>query len=46
MSGHIDTTSKIGIFKRGSSKVLEFEVNKKYKKVLIEKASILINGYH
>ena len=43
--GHIDTTSKIvSISKKGSSRVLEFEVNKKYKKVLIEKASILING--
>ena len=43
--GHIDTTSKIvNISKKGSSRVLEFEVNKKYKKVLIEKASILING--
>ncbi len=43
--GHIDTTSKIvNISKKGSSRVLEFEVNKKYKKILIEKASILING--
>ena len=30
--------------KRGASKILEFNVNKKYKKILIEKASILING--
>ena len=43
--GHIDTTSKIEkIKKKGSSKVIEFSVNKKYKKFLIEKASILING--
>ena len=43
--GHVDTTSKvIKIFKKGSSKILEFTVNKKYKKILIEKASILING--
>ena len=45
MPNGIDTTSKIvSISKKGSSRVLEFEVNKKYKKVLIEKASILING--
>ena len=43
--GHVDTTSKvINIKKRGASRVLEFSVNKKYKKLLIEKASILING--
>lgn len=43
--GHVDTTSKVcKITKRGTSKILEFYVNKKYKKLLIEKASILING--
>ena len=43
--GHIDTTSKIvKIRKKGASKVIEFSVNKKYQKLLIEKASILING--
>lgn len=43
--GHVDTTSKVvNIKKRGASRVLEFSVNKKYKKLLIEKASILING--
>ena len=43
--GHIDTTSKvIKISKKGISQILEFNVNKKYKKILIEKASILING--
>ena len=43
--GHVDTTSKvIKISKKGSSKVLEFSVNRKYKKIIIEKASILING--
>ena len=43
--GHVDTTSKVEkILKRGSSKILEFYVNRKYKKILIEKASILING--
>ena len=42
---HIDTTSKvIKILKKGSSRVIEFNVSKKYKKFLIEKASILING--
>ena len=43
--GHVDTTSKvIKISKRGTSRVLEFNVNRKYKRILIEKASILING--
>ncbi len=43
--GHVDTTSKvIRISRKGSSKILEFSVNKKYKKILIDKASILING--
>ena len=43
--GHVDTTSKIiNIYKKGASRVLEFSINKKYKKILIEKASILING--
>ena len=43
--GHIDTTAKVvKISKKGSSKILEFAVNKKYKKIIIEKASILING--
>ncbi len=43
--GHVDTTSKVvKISKRGTSKVLEFNVNRKYKRILIEKASILING--
>ena len=43
--GHVDTTSKVEkISKKGSSKILEFKVNRKYKKILIEKASILING--
>ena len=30
--------------KKGASKIVEFKVNKKYKKILIEKASVLING--
>ena len=44
-ASHIDTTSKvIKISKKGLSQILEFSVNQKYKKILIEKASILING--
>ena len=36
--GHVDTTSRvIKINKKGSSKVFEFKVNRKYKKILIEK---------
>ena len=43
--GHVDTTSKvIKMSTRGSSRILEFSVERKYKKFLIEKASILING--
>ena len=43
--GHVDTTSKvIKISKKGASKILEFSIDRKYKKILIEKASILING--
>ena len=43
--GHVDTTSRvIKVSNKGASKILEFSVNKKYKKILIEKASILING--
>ncbi len=43
--GHIDTTSKVlKISKNGNSRILEFNINKNYKKLLIEKASILING--
>ncbi len=43
--GHVDTTSKLlKISKKGASRILEFGVKKKYKKILIEKASILING--
>ena len=43
--GHVDTTSKvIKMSTRGSSRIIEFSVERKYKKFLIEKASILING--
>ena len=43
--GHVDTTSKVSkIISRGASRIFEFKVKKQYKKILIEKASILING--
>tara|TARA_Y100000591_G_C21809145_1_gene686838 strand:- start:1060 stop:1644 length:585 start_codon:yes stop_codon:yes gene_type:complete len=43
--GHVDTASKVvKISNRGSSKILEFKINRKYKKIIIEKASVLING--
>ncbi len=43
--GHVDTASKVvKISNKGSSKILEFKINSKYKKIIIEKASILING--
>ena len=43
--GHVDTTSKVyKISKKGNLRILEFNINKNYKKLLIEKASILING--
>ncbi len=43
--GHVDTTSKIiNISKKGASRIIEFGLSSKYKKMLIEKASILING--
>ncbi len=43
--GHVDTTAKINkILKKGKSLVFDFFIDKKFKKFLIEKASILING--
>ena len=43
--GHVDTISKVlKITKKENQKYLEFSINKNYKKILIEKASILING--
>ena len=43
--GHVDVTSKVfKIYRKGASRILEFSVSSKYKKILIEKASILING--
>ena len=43
--GHVDTTSEVNkISKKGASRILEFNINRKFRKILIEKASILING--
>ena len=43
--GHVDTTSRvINISRKGKSRIMEFSVNKNNKKILVEKASILING--
>ncbi len=43
--GHVDTTGIVNnISDRGKSKVFEFKMPVKFKKDLIEKASILING--
>ncbi len=43
--GHVDTTSRvINISRKGKSRILEFSVNQNYKNILVEKASILING--
>ena len=43
--GHVDSISKVlKVTKRGASQILEFSVKRNYKKLLIEKASILING--
>ncbi len=43
--GHVDTISRvINISNKGTSRILEFSVSQKYKKILVEKASILING--
>ena len=43
--GHVDTVSKVkNIKKVDKSLVFEFKIPKKFKKLLVEKASILING--
>ena len=43
--GHVDTTAKVNkILKKDKSLVFDFFIDKKFKKFLIEKASILING--
>ena len=43
--GHVDTVSKVKSIKKiDKSKIYEFKIQNKYKKFLVEKASILING--
>ena len=43
--GHVDTTAKVNsIYKNGKSRVFEFKISPFYKKFLVQKASILING--
>ena len=43
--GHVDTTAEvINIIKKGKSKIYQFKIPIRFKKDLIEKASILING--
>ena len=43
--GHVDTVSKVkNIKKVDKSLVFEFKIPQKFKKLLVEKASILING--
>ena len=43
--GHVDTVSKIkNIKKVDKSLVFEFKISKNFKKLLVQKASILING--
>jgi len=43
--GHIDSVAKINkIKKQGKSYIFEFNIDKNYRKYLIEKASVLING--
>ncbi len=43
--GHVDTVASVNkILKKGNSYIYDFKINKNYKKDIIEKASILING--
>ena len=43
--GHVDTVGTINkIIKEDKSLIYDFKINKKFKKYLVEKASILING--
>ena len=43
--GHVDTVAKIDkILNKDKAQIISFKINKLYKKNLIEKASILING--
>ena len=45
VQGHVDTTSKIRkIISSGKSKIIEFTLSKKYKKYIVHKGSIAING--
>tara|TARA_B100001939_G_scaffold81083_1_gene68966 strand:+ start:2301 stop:2894 length:594 start_codon:yes stop_codon:yes gene_type:complete len=43
--GHVDTVSKVKSIKKiDKSKIYEFKIQNKFKRFLVEKASILING--
>jgi len=43
--GHVDTVGRINkIIKEDKSLIYDFKINKNFKKYLVEKASILING--
>ena len=43
--GHVDTVAKVrNIIKKDKSYIFDFSIDRKFKKYLIEKASILING--
>ena len=43
--GHVDTVAKVNkLTKQGKSYFYDFTIKKKYKKILVEKASILVNG--
>jgi len=45
VQGHVDTTSKVEkIFILGKSWIINFNLKKEYKKYLVEKGSITING--
>ena len=45
VQGHVDTTARIAYIKHiGKSWLIRFNINKKFKKLLIEKGSIAING--
>ena len=45
MQGHVDTTTKINkIHKVGKTWFINFELNKRFKKYIVQKGSIAING--
>ena len=45
VQGHVDSTSKISkIIHNGKSWIISFKINNKYKKYIIEKGSIAVNG--